>query len=103
MLIRTIDGRCNNLDSDKSLWGSMSIQLRRYLPRITSLYKLETFLDGPSSRSLLEEGKLQIGKFDIYLLVALNKFLPKRHFAFEILPTTDRRRGGKGGGNGGSK
>ena len=48
---RTIDGRCNNLDADKALWGSMSISLRRYLPRITSLYNLDTHIEKPNTRS----------------------------------------------------
>ena len=49
---RTIDGRCNNLGADRKLWGSMSISLRRYLPRITSLYLLDTYFSKPSSRSM---------------------------------------------------
>ena len=41
----TIDGRCNNVGTGKELWGSMSIPMRRYLPSITNIYTVPTYLN----------------------------------------------------------
>ena len=55
---RTLDGRCNNLHSERTLWGSMSIKMRRYLPSIPKLYQVPTFTSVVSQRALdLLDGK----------------------------------------------
>ena len=44
-LFRTVNGQCNNLNSDRSLWGSMTISMRRELPAINDLYQIGTYAD----------------------------------------------------------
>ena len=44
-LFRTVNGQCNNLNSDRSLWGSMTISMRRELPVINDLYQIGTYAD----------------------------------------------------------
>ena len=44
-LFRTVNGQCNNLNSDRSLWGSMTICMRRELPAINDLYQIGTYAD----------------------------------------------------------
>ena len=42
---RTITGQCNNLGTNKTLWGSMTISMRRELPAINDLYQISTYHD----------------------------------------------------------
>ena len=44
-LFRTVNGQCNNLNSDRTLWGSMTISMRRELPAINDLYQIGTYAD----------------------------------------------------------
>ena len=51
-LFRTISGQCNNLEDGKTLWGSMTIQMRREsddkgnsLHGIDNLYQIGTYND----------------------------------------------------------
>ena len=44
-LFRTVNGQCNNLYSNRSLWGSMTISMRRELPAINDLYQIGTYAD----------------------------------------------------------
>ena len=50
---RTITGQCNNLKDGRTLWGSMTISMRRELPSIDDLYQIATYndlLDSTSDR-----------------------------------------------------
>ena len=40
-VFRTIDGKCNNLENP--LWGSRTIAMRRILPSITDLFKVDQY------------------------------------------------------------
>ena len=40
-----MNGQCNNLNSDRTLWGSMTISMRRELPAINDLYQIGTYAD----------------------------------------------------------
>ena len=42
---RTITGQCNNLKDGRTLWGSMTISMRRELPSIDDLYQIGTYND----------------------------------------------------------
>merc|ERR1711963_892201 len=42
---RTITGQCNNLNEGRTLWGSMTISMRRELPAIDDLYQIATYND----------------------------------------------------------
>ena len=44
-LFREINGQCNNLKDGRTLWGSMTISMRRELPAITDLYQIGTYSD----------------------------------------------------------
>ena len=44
-LFREITGQCNNLLEDRTLWGSMTISMRREIPAIDDLYQIATYND----------------------------------------------------------